>query len=75
MNGHEVGASGFVTQLRECLDEGHALDVTDRTSEFNYADVRLLVGAVDGNTGDALYPILDGIGDMRHTMSVSVIEH
>ena len=34
-------------------------------TDLDDADVRFLAGFVDGDFGDALNPVLDGVGDMR----------
>ena len=48
------------------LDKGHGLDVADGPSQLDDADVRGAVLAVDRDVRDALDPVLDGVGDVRH---------
>lgn len=44
------------------------LNVTNSTSEFDDADVRLLVSVIDGNLGHTLNPVLNGVGEMRNNL-------
>jgi hypothetical protein len=61
---HEVVLARTSPQLAHSLDKGHALNVTNSTTQFNYADVGLLAGVIDGNARDPLDPFLNGIRDM-----------
>lgn len=74
MNVHEVHAPGLVAQLSQGLDEGHALDIADCATELDDANVRLLVGPIDGNLRDALDPIPDRVRNVRNTGKVSKSE-
>lgn len=52
-------------ELPHRFDEGRGFDVTDGTAKLDDADVWLFTGVVDRDFGDALDPILDGVGDVR----------
>lgn len=71
MDGHEVGASLLVTQLCECLDKGHALDITDGASELDNAHIRFFVGSIHWHPGNSLNPILDGVCNVWNAVVVS----
>lgn len=60
-----------MTQLRQCLDEGHAFDVTDCAAQFDDANIGLQAGSINRNSSDALDPVLDGICDMGNAVDVS----
>ena len=51
-------------QLRHSLNERHALDVANRATKLNDADIRLLVGVVDRYPRDLLDPVLDRVCDV-----------
>jgi hypothetical protein len=65
---HEVVLSSSSPQLAHSLDEGHALDVADRTSQLNYAHIRHLACVVHGYPRHLLYPFLDCVCDVRHDL-------
>lgn len=71
VDGHKVGASLLVTQLGQCLDKGHALDITDGTSKLNDAHIRLHVGSINRDSGNSLDPVLDGVGDVWNAVVIS----
>lgn len=71
VDGHEVGASLLVTQLGECLDKGHALDITDGTSKLNDTHIRLLVGSINRDSRNSLDPVLDSVRDVWNAVAVS----
>lgn len=62
---HEIVLARTSPQLAHSLDKGHALNVTNSTTQFNYANVGLLARVIDGDTRDPLDPFLNGIRDMR----------
>lgn len=64
MNLHKVVLARTSPQLAHSLDERHALNVADSTSQLNYADIGLLARVIDGDARDLLDPILDGIGNV-----------
>jgi hypothetical protein len=51
-------------ELPHGLNKGCRLNVSDSASELDNADVRFLASVIDGDSGDALDPVLDGIGDV-----------
>mmetsp|Transcript_80334 Transcript_80334/g.194760 ORF Transcript_80334/g.194760 Transcript_80334/m.194760 type:complete len:390 (-) Transcript_80334:508-1677(-) len=53
-------------ELPQRLDERHALDVTHRAAELDDAHVGRSVVSVGGDMSDALDPVLDGVGHVRH---------
>ena len=74
-NGHErhvhaakVGGPHPELELAQGLDKRHGLDVAHRTAQLNDADVGRAGAAVDGDVGDALNPVLDGVRDVGHDL-------
>lgn len=63
---HEVVSSSAHSELRHGLDKGHALDVTNRTSQLDDAHVRLLTRVIDGDFCNSFNPVLDGVDNVRH---------
>ncbi len=53
----------------ESLYEGHALDVSDGSSELDDADFRLRPVGADRDLWDALHPLLDGVGNVRNNLN------
>mmetsp|Transcript_28961 Transcript_28961/g.77895 ORF Transcript_28961/g.77895 Transcript_28961/m.77895 type:complete len:484 (-) Transcript_28961:587-2038(-) len=53
-------------ELADGLDEWHALDVTHSAAQLDDAYVGGVALAVCGRVCDALDPLLDGVGDVRH---------
>jgi hypothetical protein len=64
----EIVLAGAAAQMRHGLDEGHALDVTDSSTELDDAHIRHFVGIVNGYLRNLDDPVLDGIGDVRHDL-------
>jgi hypothetical protein len=64
VNLHEVVLASSPSQLAHSLDERHALDITNSSSQLNDAHIGLLAGVIDGYLCYLLYPILDRIGDV-----------
>ena len=52
----------------ECFDKGHALDVTDGSTELDDADFRLGLVRAHRDRRDALHPVLDGVGDVGYDL-------
>lgn len=64
MNLQEVWALGFSSQLSHCLNEGHALNVTNCTTQLDYAHVRLFIGVIDWDLSDPLDPFYNSVCDV-----------
>ncbi len=58
----EVVLSGSASQLSHGLNEWRRLDISYSSSELDNADVWGLVGVVNWDLGDALNPVLNGVG-------------
>jgi hypothetical protein len=65
---HEVVLARSSPQLTHSLNEGHALDVANCASQLNDTHVRLLARVIDRYLCHLLYPILNGIGDVRYDL-------
>ena len=68
VNLQEVVLAGTTAQLCHSLNERHALDVTNGATKFNYANIRLLATVINRDPSYLLYPVLDGIGYVRHNL-------
>lgn len=68
MDIQEVVLSGPSPQLSHRLNERRALNITNRTTQLNNTDIRLLVRIVNWNTSDTLDPILDCVRKMRNDL-------
>jgi len=66
VNLHEVLFARSSPQVRQSLDERHALNIPHRASQLNDADIRPLIRIVHRYLRDPLDPVLDGVGDVRH---------
>ena len=62
---HEIILARPSPQLAHSLDEGHALNITDRTSQLNYTDIGFLARVIDGYPRNLLDPVLNCIGNVR----------
>jgi hypothetical protein len=56
-------------ELTHGLNKGSGLDITDGTSELDDADIGLLARVVNGDGGNTLDPVLDGIGNVRDDLN------
>ena len=68
VNVEKVAAPGAPAELRQGLDERHALDISDRPTQLDDAGIRLLARIVDRDPSNSFDPVLDGIGDMWHSV-------
>jgi hypothetical protein len=64
VNLQEIGSLGSSSKLSHCLNKGHALNISDCTTQLDYAYVWLLICIVDGYFGNSLDPVNDGICDV-----------
>jgi hypothetical protein len=55
-------------KLADGVDERRTLNVSNGTTELNDADIGLPAGLVHGDLGNALNPVLDGVGDVGHDL-------
>ena len=69
MDLHEVVLARSSPELSHGLNERHALDITNGTTELDYTNIRLFVRIVDGYPGDPLDPILNCIRDVRDDLN------
>lgn len=69
MNLQEVWALGSSPQLSHCLNKGHALNVTNRTTQLNDAHVRLFICVIDWDLSDPLDPVYNGICDVWNNLN------
>ena len=53
-------------ELPQGLNEGHGLDVSHGPTQLNDAHVWGAIPPVHRDPSDALNPVLDGVGDVRH---------
>ena len=65
----EVVPARTAPELRHSLDERHALDIADSTTQLDDANIWLFVAIVDGYPCDPLDPILNRIRDVRHHLN------
>jgi hypothetical protein len=68
VNLHEVVPARTSPQLAHGLNEWHALDVPDGSSQLNYANIRLFARVIDRYPRDLLDPVLNRIGDVGHDL-------
>lgn len=61
----EVVLAGLPSQLCHGFNEGHALDVANRSTQLDYANIRLFTRIIDRYPRHPLDPRLDGIRDVR----------
>lgn len=69
MDLQKVVPARTASELCHSLNERHALDITNGTTQLNYANIRLFVGIIDGYPGDPLDPILNRIRDVRDDLN------
>lgn len=65
---HEVVLASSPPQLAHSLDERHALDVTNCSSQLNDAHIRLLTSVINRYLGYLLYPFLNRVGNVRDNL-------
>lgn len=65
---NEVVSAGSGPQLSHGFNERCAFDIADCTSKFNYANIRLFIGIIDGNLCDSFDPILNSIRKVRNDL-------
>ena len=65
----EVMWTSTPAQLSHRLNEGCRFDVTDSAAEFDDAYVGRFMGRIDGDLGDSLNPVLDGIGEVGNDLN------
>lgn len=70
MNVHKVHAPGLMAELSQGLDERHALDITDCTTQLDDTNVGFLAGSVDGDFRNSLDPVPDSVRYVRDTGKV-----
>lgn len=68
VNLQEVCALSSSSQLSHCLNKGHALNVTNCTTQLDYAYVRLFICVIDWNLSNALDPVYNGVCDVWHDL-------
>lgn len=64
VNLEEVLLSGAAAELAHSFNKRRRLDISNSASQLDDTDVGSLVGLVDGNLGNALNPVLDGVRKM-----------
>lgn len=62
----EVVPTSTSSELAHGLDEWCTFNIADGATKLNYADIRLFICVIHGNSCDSLDPILNGIGDVRN---------
>jgi hypothetical protein len=68
MNLHEIIFPSSSPQLAHRLNKWHALNISHRPAQLNYAHVWLLARIVDRYARHLLDPVLYRIGDVRHDL-------
>lgn len=68
VDAEESTSAVAMAELGQRLDEGHRFDVAHGAAELDDAYIRLLTRVVDGNAGDTLDALLDGVGDVRDNL-------
>jgi hypothetical protein len=69
MNLREVVLASPAPQLPHCLNERPTFNVANRTTQLDDADIRRLLGVIDRVPCNALYPVLDGVCQVRHYLN------
>jgi len=69
VNLQKIASTCTSPELRHGLDEGHALNVSNRASKLDYANIRLLMRIIDRDFGNSFDPIYDGVRDMRNDLN------
>ena len=74
MNVDKIVATGSPPQLPHSFNEGCAFDVSDSSTQLDYADVRLFLCVVHRYSCDSFYPVLDCVCDVwDHLNSLSQV--
>lgn len=68
MDLEEVLLAGAAAELAHSFNERRRLDISDSSAQLDDTDVGGLVGLVDGDLGNALDPVLDGVRKMRNNL-------
>jgi hypothetical protein len=68
VNLQEVWSLGSSSKLCHCLNEGHALNISDRATQLDYANIRLLICIVDWDLGDPLDPVDNCVCDVWNNL-------
>lgn len=69
VNLEEVVLSGSASELSHRLNEWRRLDISDGSSKLDNADIWGLVGVVDWDLSNTLYPVLDRVGQMWNDLN------
>ena len=64
----EIVATCTPAKLSQRFHKGHALDVTNRSAQFDNTNIRLLIGIVHRDSSYSLNPLLDSVRDMRYDL-------
>jgi hypothetical protein len=65
----KVALASPALELADGVNEGRTLNVSNGTTQLNNTDIRLPAGLVNGDLGNALDPVLDGIGNVGHDLN------
>lgn len=64
VNLSKVALASPTLELADGVNERRTLNISNSTTQLDDADIRLAAGLVDGDLGNALDPVLDGVGDV-----------